>query len=111
MAGSSRGRRVVVLKTLASGNLLVTGPYAINGVPLKRVNPSYVIATSTKISLDGVNANVDDTFFKSKKKWTKSELKNASEARLKRVEESKQSEQKWRNEAKGVQKTIDGKLL
>jgi large subunit ribosomal protein L6e len=74
---------------LASGNLLVTGPYAINGVPLKRVNPAYVIATSTKVSLDGVNANVDDSFFKTQKKWCKCELKNASEARLKRVEQSK----------------------
>jgi large subunit ribosomal protein L6e len=47
------------LKNLASGNILVTGPYAINGVPLKRVNSAYVIATSTKVPLDGVTANVD----------------------------------------------------
>jgi len=59
------------LKSLASGNLLVTGPYAINGVPLKRVNPAYVIATSTKVSLEGVNANVDDSFFKTQKQWCK----------------------------------------
>jgi large subunit ribosomal protein L6e len=59
LSGPHRGRRAVALKTLASGNLLVSGPYAINGVPLKRVNPSYVIATSTKVALDGVTANVD----------------------------------------------------
>jgi large subunit ribosomal protein L6e len=47
------------LKTLASGNLLVTGPYALNGVPLKRINPAYAIATSTKVALDGVTANID----------------------------------------------------
>ncbi|MCB0368309.1 MAG: hypothetical protein KDD45_02430 [Bdellovibrionales bacterium] len=111
VAGVSRGRRVVVLKTLASGNLLVTGPYAINGVPLRRVNPAYVIATSTKVSLDGVNANVDDSFFKRARRFTKNELKNASEARLKRVEETKQQEDKWRAEAKGVQKGIDSKLV
>ncbi len=60
------------MKSLKSGNLLVTGPYAVNGVPLKRVNPAYVIATSTKVSLDGVNANVDDAFFRKQKTWRQS---------------------------------------
>jgi large subunit ribosomal protein L6e len=106
-----RGRRVVVLKSLASGNLLVTGPYAVNGVPLKRVNPAYVIATSTKVSLDGVNANVDDAWFKRQKTWTGSQLKNASEARLKRVEQSKQAESQWKANAKTTQKAVDAKLL
>lgn len=102
---------MVVLKTLASGNLLVTGPYLINGVPLKRINPTYVIATSTKVPLDGVTANIDDAFFKKSKRYTKNELKDASEIRLKRAEEGKQAEAKWRNELKSVQKTVDGKLL
>jgi large subunit ribosomal protein L6e len=66
------------LKSLPSGNLLVTGPYAINGVPLKRVNPAYVIATSTRVPLDGVAANVDETHFKAQVRFTKNELKNAS---------------------------------
>ena len=78
LAGKHKGRRVVVLKHLASGNLLVTGPYAVNGVPLKRVNAAYVINTSTRVSLEGVNANVDDSFFKKQRKFTKNELKNAS---------------------------------
>lgn len=60
------------MKSLQSGNLLVTGPYAVNGVPLKRVNPAYVIATSTRVSLDGVNANVDDAFFRKQKTWRQS---------------------------------------
>ena len=111
LSGRHRGRRVVVLKSLASGNLLVTGPYAVNGVPLKRVNPAYVIATSTKVSLDGVNANVDDAWFKRQKTWTGSQLKNASEARLKRVEQSKQAESQWKANAKTTQKAVDAKLL
>jgi hypothetical protein len=45
---------------------------------LKRVNPAYVISTSTKVSIEGVNANVDDAFFKKEKSYTASELKNAS---------------------------------
>ncbi|MDD2840541.1 MAG: 60S ribosomal protein L6 [Rickettsiales bacterium] len=111
LSGPHRGRRVVVLKALPSGNLLVTGPYAVNGVPLKRVNPAYVIATSTSVSLAGVTANVDDAFFRRQKTWTQGQLKNASEQRLKRVEESKSAEQKWKETAKQTQKTVDAQLL
>merc|ERR1719261_2381325 len=59
-----KGNRVVVLKQLDSGLLLVTGPYKVNGVPLRRMNQAYTIATSTRISVDGVDVSgVDDAFF------------------------------------------------
>ena len=86
LSGSHRGRRVVVLKNLPSNNLLVTGPHAVNGVPLKRVNAAYVIATSTKVSLDGVACNVDDSYFKRQNRFTKNQLKNASETRNKKCQ-------------------------
>lgn len=111
LSGLNRGRRVIVLKTLASGNLLVTGPYAINGVPLRRVNPAYVIATSTKVSVDGVKANVDDAFFKKSRRFTKNELKNASEIRQKKVEAGNEADSKWKAELKTVQKSVDASLL
>ena len=58
LAGRFRGKRVILLKHLAQGVLLVTGPFKVNGVPLRRVNARYVIATSSKVDLKGIDEKV-----------------------------------------------------
>lgn len=43
---------------------VIIGPFKVNGVPLRRVNQSYVIATSTKVDVSGVDVGkFDDLYF------------------------------------------------
>jgi len=56
--------------------LLVTGPFKINGVPLRRVNQSFVIATSASVDISGVKVDAkftDDYFKRAVTKKTKTE--------------------------------------
>lgn len=70
-----------------------------------------MIATSTKVAVDGVKANVDDAFFKKSRRFTKNELKNASEIRQKSVEDGKEADSKSKAELKNVQKSVDASLI
>ncbi|KAK2438703.1 60S ribosomal protein L6-3 [Trifolium repens] len=106
LAGRFKGKRVVFLKQLPSGLLLVTGPFKINGVPLRRVNQAYVIGTSTKVDISGVNVdNFDDKYFskESQKKKTKGEGEF--------FESDKEEKKVLPQQKKDDQKTVDAALL
>eukprot|EP01022_Parablepharisma_sp_SALTPOND_P009650 TRINITY_DN139_c0_g1_i1.p11 TRINITY_DN139_c0_g1~~TRINITY_DN139_c0_g1_i1.p11 ORF type:complete len:188 (-),score=21.56 TRINITY_DN139_c0_g1_i1:1210-1773(-) len=74
LSGRFKGRRVVFLKMLPSGLAMVTGPYKVNGVPLRRMNPAYLLLTSTKVPIQGKeHESIDDKFFAKPKEAKKPE--------------------------------------
>lgn len=100
LSGRFRGRRVVYLKKLDSGLLLVTGPYKYNGVPLKRVNQAYVLPTSTKVDLAAnVADKIKDEFF--------SRVKVTRESEKDFFEEPAKKKERITSERKSAQNEID----
>lgn len=77
LAGRHKGKRVVLLKVLKSGLLLVNGPFYLNSCPLRRISQRYVICTKTRVNLKGVTIpeHINDSYFKraDKKKARKTE--------------------------------------
>jgi large subunit ribosomal protein L6e len=108
LAGPFRGKRVVFLKQLPSGLLLVTGPFKINGVPLRRINQAYVLATSTRVDVSSVDVSnaelVDKTFARPKKvveKKSEDQYFNKGNQKKASVDASRVA----------LQKTVDAPLL
>merc|ERR1711939_312984 len=104
LAGRFKGQRVVFLKQLASGLLLISGPFRVNGVPLRRVPQSYVIATKTTVDISGVSIpkEVTDALF-TKPKSTK---KKSDELFFEKEKETSIDESR-----KKLQSSVDDKLI
>ena len=98
VAGKHAGKRAVVVKHLSSGLLLVTGPHKLNGVPLRRVNQIYVIATSTKLDLSAAKfENLDDKFFKRVRPAKKNAEKDIFDSKKEKPQLSKERLEAQRN--------------
>jgi len=105
-----RGKRVVLLKNLDQGVILVSGPFKVNGVPIRRMNARYVIATSTKIDIESIPSDVLDKISKTEY-WAreKDSKKKGEEAFFQQGEKPQKKEtDKGRVED---QKTVDKPLL
>merc|ERR1719378_93384 len=105
LAGRFKGRRAVFLKQLDSGLLLITGPFKVNGIPLRRVPQSYVIGTSTTVDISGmeVPAEVSDAMFKK----PKSSKKKSEDGPFAAEEESKPLD----DAAKALQEKVDAQII
>eukprot|EP00173_Palmaria_palmata_P002528 Plantae.Rhodophyta-Palmaria_palmata.ctg26462.p1 GENE.Plantae.Rhodophyta-Palmaria_palmata.ctg26462~~Plantae.Rhodophyta-Palmaria_palmata.ctg26462.p1 ORF type:complete len:217 (-),score=50.90 Plantae.Rhodophyta-Palmaria_palmata.ctg26462:83-733(-) len=107
LTGAYAGMRVVFLKQLPSGLLLVTGPFCVNGIPLRRVDQAYVIACSASIDVSGVDCSkYDDIYFKRTKK-----AQDGKDEDFLDTSDAASSGKVLTDEKKADQKAVDAALL
>lgn len=108
----ARGRFILSCKDVMLTNhlcfiLFYAGPFKLNGCPLRRINQAYVISTSTKVDLKGVQVpkDVNDALFNPPKK--RHEKQSEEQFFLNQVGEKPKIDDK----RKKLQDDVDSKLL
>lgn len=104
LAGRFRGRRAVILKQLPkNGPLVISGPMKYNGVPIRRIDSRYIIATSTKINISSVDTSkITPELFKR----AKTEKRVKSEGEFMGDKAKKAAEAKAKKTAKAAKKSV-----
>lgn len=63
------GKKVVLLNKTDSNLFVVTGPFPINGISMRRVNPRYTISSGAKIDISKLTLfGLNDEYFENLKK-------------------------------------------
>merc|ERR1712152_117886 len=95
-----KGKRVLVLKQLASGLVLITGPMKLNGCPMRRINQNYLLATKTQVDITSVKLpeTINDDYFK-RAKAPKGKKAEGGDIFTSKKEEYKPSEQRKTDQA------------
>ncbi|XP_026277234.1 60S ribosomal protein L6 [Frankliniella occidentalis] len=107
LAGVHKGKRVVLMKVLKSGLLLVNGPFKVNACPLRRVHQNFVIATSTTIDISGVKLpeKINDDYFRRQR--VKRAKKEEGEIFAKKEEKYAPSEERKKDQAEVDKQLIE----
>jgi len=108
LAGLHKGKRVVVLKQLDTGLLMVTGPYKVNGCPMRRVNQRYLLATSTRLDISSLALpeKLNDDYFR-RVKASKKVAKKEGDIFSAKKEAYKASDEKKKDQADLDKKMLD----
>jgi large subunit ribosomal protein L6e len=87
--------------------LSFSGPFKVNGCPLRRIDPRYLIATSTTLDVSSVKVpeKINDSYFR-RARATKKPVKKDGD-----IFEAKKVEYKASEERKKDQKEVDKQVL
>ena len=80
LSSNLQGKKAIILNTTKLELFVISGMYRLNGIPIRRVNPRYILPTDIQIDIDDINTTIfNDEYFialKKSKKYLDIKLKN-----------------------------------